>query len=202
MVHFGQPLRTVFGVFPEVAQLALLAHAGDGLNRELDLVGVRPVRVRLRPPVHVVWQTVRQLIGATRAELRGSDRLAAHVNFKKSRCANYIVNRRGHDRARIRRFLDEEEPVPGRVVLKARDTPGPHEPDDTRHPLARKPLCDTGTLTSARPRFCRRMRALSHSTSTTNMLLGWPTQTQRRRIPDPRVDASAARGSPSPTRTR
>ena len=127
MVHFGQPLRTVFGVFPEVAQLALLAHAGDRLNREFYLVGVRRVGVRLHPPVDVVWQTVRQLTGATRAELRGSDRLAAYADFKKPRGANYIVNRRGHNRARIRRFLDEEEPVPGRVVLKARDTPGPHE---------------------------------------------------------------------------
>jgi hypothetical protein len=38
--------------------------------------------------------------------------------------------------------------------------------------------------------------------STTICSLGWPIQTHRRRIQDPRVDASAARTSRSPTRTR
>ena len=53
--HFGQRLRKVCGVFSGVVHLARLAHAGDGLNRGLDLVGVRPVRIRSHRPVRVVW---------------------------------------------------------------------------------------------------------------------------------------------------
>lgn len=72
IIHFSQPLRAGSRGLPEVAQLALLAHPTDGLNRQLDLVCVRPVRVHLNPAMDVVWQPTRQLTGATRAEFRGA----------------------------------------------------------------------------------------------------------------------------------
>ena len=114
-----------------VAQLALVAHAGDGLDRQLDLVGVGPVRVCLHPPVHVVGEPIRRLAGAAGAELGGGDGLAGQVAVEVVGGAEGLVDRRGHHRARIGRFLDEEEPVGSGIVLKAGDTPGPHGPDDT-----------------------------------------------------------------------
>ena len=115
---------------------------GDGVGRELDLVGVRPVRIRLHPPVAVVCQTIWQLTGGTRAEHRGSDRLAARVDLERLGGARYIVDGGGYNRARIPSFLQEQKPVPGCVVLEARDTQAPGRRDDTPHPLARKPPCE------------------------------------------------------------
>ena len=168
LVHFGQRLRKVFGVFSEVAQLALLAHTGDGVGRELDLVGVPPVRIR--PHVHVVCRTIRQLTGGTRAEHRCSDRLAARVDLERPGGARYIIDGAGYNRARIPSFLPEQKPVPGRVVLEARDTQAPTRRDDTPHPLARKPPCERNAHcdeTSASAVHAR----VEPTHPTTNMLL-------------------------------
>lgn len=86
----------------------------DGQDSQLDLVGVRPVRICLNPTVDVVWHPIRDPAGAGRAEFRGCDPRAAHVGVRDLGGAEHIVNRRGYDRAWIGCLFDEEEPVPGR----------------------------------------------------------------------------------------
>ena len=130
--------------------------------------GSRPLVAR--PHVHVVCRTIRQLTGGTRAEHRGSDRLAARVDLERLGGARYIVDGAGYNRARIPPFLHEQKPVPGRVVLEARDTQAPTRRDDTPHPLARKPPCERNAHCDETPASAVHAR-VEPTHSTTNMLL-------------------------------
>jgi hypothetical protein len=151
------PLRPatekLFGVFSEVAQLALLAHVGNGVGRELDLVGVRAVRIRLHPPGHVVCQTIRQLTAATSAEHRGSDRLAARVDLERLGGARYIVDGGGYNRAGSRPSSTSRNKFPAASFSKLA-TPRPPRAGTihrTHQPGSRHA---NGTLTAASPRSC------------------------------------------------
>jgi hypothetical protein len=84
------------------------------------------VAIGLSPGLDAIGQCGRGLTSATGAELSGSDRLGARIDAKLVGGAEGLVDRLCHDRARIGRFLDDQEPLGRRLILKARNAPGVH----------------------------------------------------------------------------
>ena len=124
----------IVGRFPLVAQLALVADPTDGLDCQLDLVFVWPVRICLHPTLDVVRKPLRNLTSATCAEFRGCNRLAAQGGIEELANADCIIDRRRHQRAWIGCFFDEKEPTSRRIVVKGGDAPGVHDRDLTPQP--------------------------------------------------------------------
>jgi hypothetical protein len=84
---------------------------------------MRPVRIGLNPTKGVVWQPIGRLTGATHAEFRGRD-LSQH----KSTSTNAAALRTSSSAEAITApgsgaSSDQQEPFPGRVILKTRGHP-------------------------------------------------------------------------------
>jgi hypothetical protein len=70
------------------------------------------VRVVLNPTVNAVRQPLGQVTGATRAQLRGRDRLTRLVHLQVVGGTDRLVDGSRHHRSRVRRFLDDQNQSP------------------------------------------------------------------------------------------
>src|SRR5581483_2545552 len=121
-----EPPVLVDAPIPMVAQLAFLADALHRLDCLVDLGVVRLMWMSVDPVAHVVWQADGWVTGTGRGQLCRRDRYTRLIEAEVLGLAHRAVKRRRDQPARVNCFLDQEEPVTGRIVLEARRSPLSH----------------------------------------------------------------------------